>query len=189
MPRRAVLARAVFFPALLVRRFVEPDVDRVDFFPRFAIGSAQLRTSLAICLRGVPQREKRGGLELVLHLHRGELFRRMLRRQALRERSAAGVAPLKFPTRVPECVRLVPPLRVLAELHVRCGRLVGLLQLGERPVAHGAHGIGVLVLQLRIRAAEQLRGTVVLPTALDRGAIEGIGAGAHVRNRIDGRRV
>jgi hypothetical protein len=45
------------------------------------------------------------------------------------------------------------------------------------------------VLQLRVRASEQLCGAVVLPAALDRGAIEGIGAGAHVRNRIGGRRV
>src|SRR5437762_5701884 len=112
MPRRAVEARAELFPPgpLPFLRLAVPFVDCVEPFLRVAIASVELRTGLPIGLGGVPQGEKRRGFQLVFHLQVGELFRRVVRRQTLRKRVTRRVTPQEFTARVPETIRLVPPV-------------------------------------------------------------------------------
>ena len=74
-------------------------------------------------------------------------------------------------------------------MHVRRRRLVRGRQLRERAVAHRAHRVGVLVLELRLGGVEQLRRTVVLAAALDGGTVERVGARAHDRDGVGGGRV
>ena len=111
LPRIARVDPALRSPQSACRSVAMPPARLPGFLPfRFvAISSGQFRTCLSVGLRGVAKRQQRGRLELVLHLHRGELVGRMLGCQPLRERVAPGMTSRVLATGVPQRIRLVPP--------------------------------------------------------------------------------